>query len=194
MDGICTLANDRVYDQLLALLNSIEVILGREFPVCVYPYDDQTEKIAEVIAQRPNVQLYDDLASMKRWDDFARDAWDTHPTAFQRWKTTPNVGYHRFGTHRRYCAFDAPFERFIYMDADTLLLNSATLFFEKLDFYDCVVYDYQFKDITHVYESSSSRLTQIFSPERLNTEIFCSGFFASKRNLFDDVKRKWLLE
>ena len=25
MDGICTLANDRVYDQLVALLNSIEV-------------------------------------------------------------------------------------------------------------------------------------------------------------------------
>ncbi len=30
MDGICTLANDRVYDQLVALLNSIEVNGGKE--------------------------------------------------------------------------------------------------------------------------------------------------------------------
>ncbi len=40
MDGICTLANDRVYDQLIALLNSIEVNGGKALPVCVYPYDD----------------------------------------------------------------------------------------------------------------------------------------------------------
>ncbi len=44
MDGICTLGNDVVYDQLVALLNSIEAIQGPEVPVCVYPYNDNTEK------------------------------------------------------------------------------------------------------------------------------------------------------
>ncbi|MBE5229367.1 MAG: sugar transferase, partial [Microcystis aeruginosa PMC 728.11] len=51
-NGICTLANDRVYDQLVALLNSIEANGGKDLPVCVYPYDDQTEEIAKLIAQR----------------------------------------------------------------------------------------------------------------------------------------------
>jgi len=45
MDGICTLGNDVVYDQLVALLNSIEAIQGPEMPVCVYPYDDKLKKL-----------------------------------------------------------------------------------------------------------------------------------------------------
>ena len=51
-DGIYTLANDVVCDQLIALLNSIEVNLGSDFPVCVIPYDDRLEKIMPVIEQR----------------------------------------------------------------------------------------------------------------------------------------------
>jgi hypothetical protein len=81
MDGICTLANDQVYDQLIALLNSIEAIYGQSMPVCVYPYDDHTEQIAAEIARRPQVQLYDDQNSIQQWDEFVRRVWDTHPTA-----------------------------------------------------------------------------------------------------------------
>jgi hypothetical protein len=55
MNGICTLANDVVFDQLVALLNSIEAVLGAETPVCVYPFDERTQKIAADIANRPNV-------------------------------------------------------------------------------------------------------------------------------------------
>ena len=119
-NGICTLANDRVYDQLVALLNSIEANGGKDLPVCVYPYDDQTEEIAKLIAQRPQVELYRERESMERWDNFAKAAWDSHPTARIRWQQAGSNGYHRYGTHRRYCAFDGPFDRFVYMDADTL--------------------------------------------------------------------------
>lgn len=194
MDGICTLANDRIYDQLVALLNSIEAIMGKETPVCVYPYDDQTEKISAEIAKRPQVQLYQDRDSMKAWDDFAASAWETHPTAKERWLKAGSTGYHRFGTHRRYCAFDGPFDRFIYMDGDTLLMNTLESIFEKIDRYDCVVYDFQHKDVTHVYEASSPKLTKIFPEERIKTEIFCSGFYGSKKGLFDLDKRRWLIE
>src|SRR4028119_997502 len=116
MDGICTLANDQVYNQLLALLNSIEAIIGREIPVCVYPYDDNTAQITAEIARRPNVHLYNDKVSIQRWDEFAKRAWDTHPTALQSWNKLGSATYYRFGTHRRYCAFDGPFDRFLYMD------------------------------------------------------------------------------
>lgn len=194
MKGICTLANDYVYDQVIALLNSIEVIMGPSTPVCIYPYDNRTEKIAAEIAKRPQVQLYNNQESIKAWDNFAASAWDTHPTAKERWLKAGTTGYHRFGTHRRYCAFDSPFENFIYMDADTLLMNDLKPIFEKLDQNDCVVYDFQHKDITHVYDNSSPKLTKIFSEERLKKEIFCSGFYASKKGLFDLKKREWLIE
>lgn len=193
MDGICTLANDRVYDQLVALLNSIEVISPKDTPVCVYPYDDNIERISAEIAQRPNVELYDNIKSIASWDKFAQDVWDTHPTARQRWQQAGSQGYHRFGTHRRYCAFDGPFDRFLYMDADTLLMSSVDLVFAKLQDYDCVIYDFQYKDPTHVYELSSPKLLNVFSQERIQKEIFCSGFYGTKKGLFTEDKRSWLI-
>lgn len=195
MDGICTLANDRVYDQLVALFNSIEAIVGAEMPICVYPYDDRTDKIAAEIARRPNVQLYQNRDSLQRWDAFARSVWDAHPTARERWRALfGSTSYYRFGTHRRYCAFDGPFERFLYMDADTLLMSSPEPIFNRLDESDWVVYDFQHKDPSHVYDLSKSRLAALFSPERIQSEIFCSGFYASKQGLFGSDRRDWLLE
>ncbi|GCA91597.1 Npun_R2821/Npun_R2822 family protein [Microcystis aeruginosa] len=194
MDGICTLANDRIYDQLVALLNSIEVNGGKALPVCVYPYDDNTERIKAEIAQRPNIELFDDREVIDLWDNFAKSAWEPHPTAKERWLKAGSKGYHRFGTHRRYCAFDGPFDRFIYMDGDTLLMSPLDRVFAQLDNYDCVVYDFQHKDITHVYEVTSPKLLEIFPQERLNQEIFCSGFYGSKKGLFDGERRNWLIE
>lgn len=194
MDGICTLANDRVFDQLIALLNSIEAVLGKDTPVCVYPYDDNTAQIAAAIAKRPNVQLYDDQESIQRWDHFATAMWDTHPTALSRWKKAGSDGYHRFGTHRRYCAFDGPFERFIYMDGDTLAMGPMDEMFNLLGQYDCIVYDFQHKDLSHVYEVASPKLRDVFPQERLQSEIFCSGFYASKKDLFPEERRNWLIE
>ena len=193
MDGICTLANDQVYNQLLALLNSIEAIIGRETPVCVYPYDDNTAQITAEIARRPNVHLYNDKDSIQRWDEFAKRAWDTHPTARQSWNKLGSATYYRFGTHRRYCAFDGPFDRFLYMDADTLLMAPVELIFAQLKESDCVVYDFQYTDASHVYELSSIKLGELFPLERLQSEIFCSGFYASKKALFDEEKRNWFL-
>ncbi|MFM6518199.1 MAG: hypothetical protein ACKPIC_16935, partial [Microcystis panniformis] len=93
-----------------------------------------------------------------------------------------------------YCAFDGPFDRFIYMDGDTLLISPLDRVSAQLDNYDCVVYDFQHKDITHVYEVTSPKLLEIFSQERLNQEIFCSGFYGSKKGLFDEERRNWLIE
>jgi hypothetical protein len=193
MDGICTLASDQVYEQLVALLNSIEAIAGANTPVCVYPYNDDTSKIAAEIARRPNVQLYDKTDSIQRWDQFAKRAWDTHPTALQRWQQLGSSTYHRFGTHRRYCAFDGPFERFLYMDADTLLMAPVEFIFSQLNTSDCVVYDFQRNDPTHVYNVASAKLGELFPPERLQAEIFCSGFYGSHKDLFDEDRRNWLL-
>ena len=193
MDGICTLGNDRVFDQIVALLNSIEVIAGKDMPVCIYPYDNNTDRLSLEVSKRPNVQLYDDYESIDRWDSFAQAAWDTHPTATQIWQQAGSQGYHRFGTHRRYCAFDAPFDRFLYMDADTLLMSPVDDIFNLLESNDCVVYDFQHKDPTHVYTVDSPKLNFVFSAQRVATEIFCSGFYASKQGLFSETKRNEII-
>ena len=183
MNGVCTLANDTVYDQLIDLLNSIEVILGSNTPVCIYPFDDQIEQIKAEIVNRPNVFIYEDSASIQRWDMFMQAA---SPQSINR-------KYRIYGGHRRFCAFDNPFDNFVYMDADTLLMNSLDGIFQKLNDYDCVVYDFQFYHPEKVYNIESQKLFNVFEQQQIKSEIFCSGFYGSKRGLFDQEKIEWLL-
>jgi hypothetical protein len=184
MNGICTLANDTVYDQLIALLNSIEVILGSNTLVCIYPFDDQIQQIKAEIVNRPNVFIYEDSSSIQRWDKFMEAA---APERLNRQK------FRLYGAHRRFCAFDGPFEKFIYMDADTLVMNSLDAVFQKLEESDFVVYDFQFRDPTKVYNVQSPKLIQVFEQNRIDSEIFCSGFYGSKQGLFDQNTRNWLV-
>jgi hypothetical protein len=184
MNGICTLANDTVYDQLIALLNSIEIILGSKTPVCIYPFDDQIQQIKAEIVKRPNVFIYEDIASIQRWDKFMET---TAPERLNRQK------FRLYGAHRRFCAFDGPFAKFIYMDADTLVMNSLEPVFQKLESSDFVVYDFQFRDPTKVYNIRSPKLLEVFEQNRIDSEIFCSGFYGSKQGLFDQNTREWLV-
>ena len=184
MNGICTLANDTVYDQLIALLNSIEIILSSNIPVCIYPFDDQIEQIKAEIVNRPNVFIYEDSASIQRWDKFMQAA---APERLNRKK------FRLYGAHRRFCAFDGPFAKFIYMDADTLVMNSLDGVFQKLEESDFVVYDFQFLDSTKVYNIQSPKIVKVFDQSRIDSEIFCSGFYGSKQEFFDQNTRKWLL-
>jgi hypothetical protein len=184
MDGICTLGNDRVYDQLVALINSIEAFTGFQTPICIYPYDDRLERLRQFVAERPQVQLWENQTSIQRWDSFVKQIWATHPTARQQWQALGSTGIHRMGTHRRYCAFDGPFNRFLYMDADTLLLNSPNLIFKTLESHDWVTYDFQYKDLSHVYNLKVPQLKTLFSPEQLHQQTFCSGFYGSHQGMF----------
>ena len=194
MDGICTLGNDRVYDQIVALLNSIEVFTGPEMPVCIYPYDDRVERLRELAQSRPQLTLYDDTASIQRWDAWVEQIWATHPTARQQWDAIGSAGIHRMGTHRRFCAFDGPFDHFIYMDADTLLLSDPIPVFNALNEYDWITYDFQHKDLSHVYDVNSGWLEKLFSAEQVQRQTFCSGFYASRRGLFDSDLGKNILD
>lgn len=196
LQGIYTLANDVVYDQLVALLNSIEVNVSPDFPVCVIPYDDRLEQVRKEIQTRKNVELLDNPEILGRWEDFSTKIWEIHPFARKSWDSKGIQGVNRLGMHRRFCAFDpeSPFDEFIYFDGDVLVLNSLDYIFEQLKQQDFVVYDFQYKDPSHVYNVNSSQLEKVFNPERISQEIFCAGFYASKKGLFPPEQRDWFLE
>jgi hypothetical protein len=192
-DGIYILANDVVYDQLVALLNSIEVNAGNKYPVCIVPYNDQLEKVKGEIRNRSNVEILTDQSIIARWEDFVTQIWQTHPSAFKTWQQNGISGVYRLGMHRRFCCFDGPFDKFIYLDADILVLNSLDYIFQRLNQNDFVVYDFQYKDPTHVYNVNSNKLLNLFPQNRLDEEIFCAGMYASKKEIFDEAIRKYLL-
>ncbi|BBD60402.1 nucleotide-diphospho-sugar transferases superfamily protein [Nostoc sp. HK-01] len=193
-NGIYTLANDYVYNQLVALLNSIEVNAG-DVPVCVIAYNDQIDLVRAEVASRKNVTLLEDPEIFARWEEFSHRVWQSHPTAIETWQAKGIQKFYRVGENRRYCAFDPSsyFEKFIYLDADTLVMQPLDFVFDKLDEYDFVAYDFQYKDPGHIFKVSSPKLYEVFNQERIESEIFCSGFYASKRGIFPPEQREWLL-
>ncbi|WP_069791736.1 Npun_R2821/Npun_R2822 family protein [Cyanobacterium sp. IPPAS B-1200] len=194
--GIYTLANDVVFDQLIALLNSIEVNYGTNVPVCVIPYDDRTLKVKAEIEKRENVELFNDQNILNEWKSFATKVWENNSVAIKTWEKKGIFDLHRLGTHARFCGFDnnSMFSDFIYCDADILILNSLNYILDKLLEYDFIVYDFQYKDPSHVYNVNSLQLFNIFSEQRINSEIFCSGFYASKKSLFNKDFREKIID
>ncbi|NDJ21890.1 sugar transferase [Nostoc sp. B(2019)] len=184
-DGIYILGNDVVYDQVVALLNSIEANAGRKIPICIIPYNDRLDKVREEIAARDNVTLFENSAAIIYWDNFATQIWKNYPRAQKTWREWGFSELYELPMHRKFCAFDGPFDKFIYFDADTLLMGPIDYVYEKLDSYDWVVNDFQYKsDLKYIFDGSPELLQQVFNQEKLQSQIFCAGWFASKKHIF----------
>ena len=194
-NGIYILANDVVFDHLVALLNSLEVNGAKDIPVCIIPYDDRLQKVRVEIANRHNVTLFENTDSIHFWEDFATQAWTSHAKAQKLWQAKGWKPVHCLGMHRKFCCFDGPFDKFIYFDADTLLMGSLDYIYQKLDDFDWVANDFQYKsNFNYVFDLSSDKLPHIFNIDQLQSRIFCAGWFASKKSILNRNNSAKLLE
>jgi hypothetical protein len=183
--GIYTLANDGVYDQLVALLNSIEVNVGSDIPVCVIPFDNRLDRVKQAIRTRPNVTLFENQKSIDRWEEFARQFAQAHPDAKRTQQSHPR--WYKGCLHRKFVAFDGIFDEFVFYDGDSLAMKPIDDIFEKLQSYDFIFDDWEHKksrevaalNITEIERSSSLKESEI------RPKLHCSSFFASKRGLFN---------
>lgn len=168
--GIYTLANDAVYDPLIALLNSIEVNVSPEIPVCIIPYNEQLVRVKQKVNSRPNVILFDDKSSMQRWEDFYNQAWNADPQASLKNQGNSKKWYKKSNLFRKMCAFDGNFERFVFYDADSLAMSPLNRVLEKLDDYDFVFDDWEHRKQTFVAALNFSVIEKAISlPEAQST-------------------------
>jgi hypothetical protein len=192
--GIYTLANDVVYDQLVALLNSIEVNVSPDIPVCVIPYDDRLDRVKREVADRPNVTLFENWDSIQRWEDFAQQVWAVHPAAKQKGSSRPN--WDKSHLQRKFAVFDGNFERFVFYDADSLAMKKVDDVFEKLENYDFVFNDWEHKK----YRASAALNLDViersgcYKEGEVRPKLHCSSFFGSKRGIFDATEMAVLKE
>lgn len=195
IDGIYILANDVVYDQLVALLNSIEANASRKIPICILPYNERLDKVKAEIASRDNVSLFQDFNSIAYWDNFATQIWKNYPRAQKTWREWGFPELYELPMHRKFCAIDGPFDRFIYFDADTLLMGPIDYVYEKLDSYDWVVNDFQYKsDLKFIFDGSPEQMQQVLNSDDLQSKVFCAGWFATKKNIFSPAIRADLMK
>lgn len=194
--GIYTLANDTVYDQLVALLNSIDKNVNNNISICVIPYDEKLNLIKAEISKRPNIFLFDDNDSIKRWETFSKEVWESHPAAKKKKKSWLYAGH----TIRKFCAFDGVFERFVFYDVDSLAMKPLDKMFEKLNKYDFVFDDWEFAkpDEHAMVRYSIIEETRLFRKEDVKPKMHGMDFFGSKKGVFSSEEffklRKRLIE
>ena len=181
--GIYTLANDVVYDQLVALLNSIEKNVGEKLPIYIIPFDDRLTGVKREVANRSNVELFDDPKAIDRWENFAQAVWDAHPDAQKKHLSRPPWGK---GHHRKFIAFEGPLAQFVYYDADSLAMKPLDALFEQLDAHDFVYDDWEHRkpDATAALNISTITDTQVYSIDQIRRQLHCSSFFGSKSGIF----------
>ena len=193
--GIYLLANDNVYDQLVALLNSIEANYKKDIPVCIIPFNDRLKLIKKEVNQRENLLLFEDQASLQKWENFIEKWHKLYKSYFS------DIGNKRkintINMHRRYCAFDGPFDRFVYIDCDTLIFQSLDHAFLKLDEYDFIVHDFQRetslrrKEVSHFFEVFKEDYE---SEDALYKKFHCSGFWGSQKGAIQEKDLEYFLE
>ncbi|MDJ0732533.1 MAG: methionine synthase [Nostocaceae cyanobacterium] len=194
--GVYTLANDVVYDQLIALLNSIEVNIDPDIPICVIPYDSNIDKITAEIQGRDNVRLFENRLSMRRWENFYNQVWNAHPQASLKNQGLSKKWYKKSGLFRKMCAFDGQFEQFVFYDADSLAMSPLHKVIEKLKDYDFIFDDWEHKKASNVAALNFGVIKNEVGMEEVEVRKFlhCSSFFGSKRDLFPDEQLDKLIQ
>ncbi len=182
--GIYTLANDVVYDQLIALVNSIEVNISPEIPICIIPYDDRLDRVSKEINLRPNLTLFDDCESLQRWDNLADKIWTAHSRNSEPKTLRPR--WYKGKLQRKFASFDGGFDRFVFYDADSLAMKSLDKVFAKLDDYDFIFDDWEHRKSNAVAALNISFIenSKQYLQEQIRAKLHCGSFFASKKGFF----------
>ena len=181
--GIYTLANDTIYDQLVALLNSIEKNISPEIPVFVIPYDDRLDLVTKEISSRSNVNLFDDDEALAKWDNFFNEVWPCHSKAKER---LDRPHWYKGFVHRKFASFDGPLDKFVFFDGDSLAMKPVDDIFEKLDTYDLVFDDWEHtknKLVTQLDLDAIEATTKL-NEEQIHPRIHCDSFFGGNRGMF----------
>ncbi len=178
--GIYTLANDNLYDQVIALINSIRSNYDSKIPICIIPYNNQINQLKNLHLEQ--VFLFNQEESFNKWQNFAAEIW-SHPR-FGNLKQT--AWYHGSNTIRKLCSFDGPFEQFIYIDSDELVMSSLEDCFNKLTNYDCVFDDWEHKKNDCFLALDLIEQKYHYSEQDVKKHCHCSDFFALKAGLLDD--------
>lgn len=171
--GIYIMANDKVIEQAIALLNSIR-LRDPDTPVVMIPYNEAYQAAATTLTQRFGVTVFDDLDFIQRLSVRLQQIFG------DRFFARPN-------TFRKYACWFGPFDEFLYIDTDAVVFEKIIDTLDYFSDYDFICCDYQHKGgIADVF-TSKVREAKLFTESELN-DVFNSGFWASKKGLISEVE------
>lgn len=177
--GIYIVANDRVLENAIALLNSIR-LYDPEIPIILVPFNDDYQKTASTLGRLHNVQVFPDLALLERLTVEIGEIFDRGFLAL------PNK-------MRKLATWFGPLERFLYIDVDIIVFDRIASVLDYLDDHDflCCDYHYKGRGLQDIF-SPLVREQGIFSDAEL-LDVFNSGFWASRKAAITEDQMKALL-
>jgi len=171
MRGIYIIANDKVIDQAIALLNSIR-LHDADTPIMMIPYDDNYQAIADILTTYYGVQLYPDLEFIDRVSN------KLHQIFGGEFFARPNQ-------FRKQACWFGPFDEFLYIDTDIVVFEKIVNNLDYLATSDFIYCDYQhLGGIKNVF-SQKVLTDKVFTDSEVK-DIFNGGFWASKKNLISE--------
>ncbi|NEP12191.1 MAG: methionine synthase [Symploca sp. SIO2C1] len=169
--GIYIIANDRVTEQAIALVNSIR-LYDPDTPITLIPYDHQYQAIAKLLSESYGVKLYPDLELVERLSQKVSSIFG------KRFFARPNQ-------YRKQACWFGEFDEFLYIDTDIVVFEKIIDNLNYLADADFLCCDYQHKQGIRYVFTPKVQKKGIFQESELQ-DIFNGGFWASKKHLFSE--------
>ncbi len=169
--GIYIVANDRVLENAIALLNSIR-LHDQEIPVYLIPFNDEYQNVLATLNRLHRVQLFPDIELIERLTNRVGEIFD------RDFLKLPNK-------MRKLAVWFGEFDEFLYIDTDIVVFDkiSETLnYLSKCDFF-CCDYHYSNEGLRNIFSSIVEET--IFNQEQLQ-DVFNSGFWGSRKGIITE--------
>lgn len=164
--GIYFLANDRVLDDAIALLNSLQRH-APQYPVCLIPYDDCCARLSHLVRTRYRGQVLENPALFEELLQHGHAILHRHAPAL-----------------RKFACWFGPFDEFVYLDADTVVLRGLDDVFDLLRNHDMVISADGLMIATVNVFTPSVLDDDLFNEQEL-ADAFNTGFFASRKGILE---------
>ncbi|WP_066426419.1 Npun_R2821/Npun_R2822 family protein [Anabaena sp. 4-3] len=167
--GIYIVANDRVIENAIALLNSIRCY-DLEVPVYLIPFNENYQKVADTLSSLHQVQVFPYLQLVEEFTNRIGEIFA------QDFLALPNK-------MRKLVAWFGPLDEFIYIDTDIVVFEKIADNLDKLsevDFF-CCDYHHANDKLRNIF-SPLVKEQQIFTDAQLE-DVFNSGFWGSRKGI-----------
>jgi hypothetical protein len=171
--GIYIVANDKVMENAIALLNSIR-LFDPDVAIYLIPFNDEYQNVLATLNRLHNVQLFPDLELLERLTDRVGEIFD------RDFLKLPNK-------MRKLAVWFGVLDEFLYIDTDIVVFDKISDTLNHLsnsDFF-CCDYHYSSEGLRNIF--SPVVKDTIFSEEQLE-DVFNSGFWGSRKGVITEEK------
>jgi hypothetical protein len=161
--GVYFLANNAVFEQVVAFLRSFRTH-NPTIPLCLIPYNDAFDRIA-VLQDTYSFSVFDNTDLLAECDAISEK-------------------FHGFvlGAYRKLVAWEGIFDSFIYIDVDTVVIDSIDFAFDGLKYAAYVASHSNLANIRQFVWKDSIYKTHLLTRPQIEFATN-TGFFASWRGL-----------